>query len=174
MTDKYILKHIQYSDGSYDIEEVLIANKERLEEIRLHNKIVRKYIYETRKITSRYSIEQIEKMTGRELESDEPSPLEKLLELEMGNFYENRNIKFEDGLAILSDALLTLTQKQREIFNAIVVDGKSRRELARMLGVSHTAVKLVYDAALKKLRKYFLSQSEYFLYFPNLSNKKGE
>ena len=66
-----IEKHIQYKDGSYDVEMVEVTNTKRLEEIKAHNKEVRKYIYETKKITSKYSIEQIEEMTGQEVMSDE-------------------------------------------------------------------------------------------------------
>lgn len=168
MSKKIIEKHIQYKDGSYDVEMVEVTNTKRLEEIKAHNKEVRKYIYETKKITSKYSIEQIEEMTGQEVMSDELDPLEKLIEAEEGNFYEDREAKFEDGLAILSEALDTLTPKQKLIFEAVVIDGKSRRELADEMEVSHTAVNLVYDAALKKLRKFFLAHPEFVNYFPGL------
>ena len=168
MSKKFIEKHIQYKDGSYDVEMVEVTNTKRLLEIKKHNSEVRKYQYETKKITSIYSVEQVERMTGQEFESDELDPLEKLIEAEEGNFYDNREAKFEDGLAILSEALATLTPKQKLIFDAVVIDGKSRRELAEEMGVSHTAVNLVYDAALKKLRKFFLAHPEFVDYFPGL------
>lgn len=41
MGKKNIIKHIQYTDGTYDIEEIDLANLQRLEEIRVHNKKVR-------------------------------------------------------------------------------------------------------------------------------------
>ena len=168
MSKKIIEKHIQYKDGSYDVEMVEVTNTKRLEEIKAHNKEVRKYIYETKKITSKYSIDQIEEMTGQEVMSDELDPLEKLIEAEEGNFYDDREAKFEDGLAILSEALDTLTPKQKHVFIAVVVEGKSRREIANELNVCNKTINECYDSALKKLRKFFLAHPEFVNYFPGL------
>ena len=88
---KKIIKHIQYTDGSYEIVEVLESDVKRLEEIRIHNSEVRKYVYETKKITSKFTVEQVQQMTGQEFECDELDPLEKLIEAEEGNFYEEFN-----------------------------------------------------------------------------------
>ena len=106
---KVLIKHIQYTDGSYEVEEVEVTNTTRIEEIKIHNKEVRKYIYETKKITSKYSVEEIQQMTGQEFEDDSLDPLEKLIEAEEGKFYDSKDMFFEKVLVLIGQALDNLT-----------------------------------------------------------------
>lgn len=169
MSKKNIIKHIQYTDGSYDIEEVDSTNLKRLEEIKLHNKKVRKYIYETKKITSKYSVEQIEKITGHEFADDSLDPLQRLIVEAEGDFYEGRDAAFDKGLSILGQALSTLTEKQSYVFKMVVIQKKSQRQVAQEQGLHHKSVNEIYNAALKKLRKFFLAYPEFITYFPKLN-----
>ena len=168
---KVLIMHIQYTDGSYEVEEVEVTNTTRIEEIKIHNKEVRKYIYETKKITSKYSVEEIQQMTGQEFGDDSLDPLEKLIEAEEGNFYDSKDMVFEKGLVLLGQALDTLTEKQKEVFASVHLLGKTKREIAANKKVSHTAINDCYDGALKRLRKFFAQYPEFLTYFPGLKNR---
>lgn len=165
---KKIIKHIQYTDGSYEIVEVLESDVKRLEEIRIHNSEVRKYVYETKKITSKFTVEQVQQMTGQEFECDELDPLEKLIEAEEGNFYEEREFAFEVALELIGQAMSLLTKNQKEVFKAVAEEGKSYRTIAEERAIHFTSVEEIYHAARKKLRKFFLQYPEIADYFPKV------
>ncbi len=168
MSKKIIIKHIQYTDGTYDIEEIDSANLQRLEEIRVHNQKVRKYIYETNKISSKYSVEQIEKLTGHEFADDSLDPLQRLILEEEGDFFEERRTAFNKGLSILGEAMSVLTEKQAYVFKMVIIEKKSQRQIAQEHGLHHKTVNEIYKAALKKLRRYYLAHPEFSSYFPKL------
>ena len=162
---KKIIKHIQYTDGSYEIVEVYESNLKRLKEIKIHNSEVRKYVYETKKITSKFTVEQIQQMTGQEFEDES---LEKLIETEEGNFYEKREAAFDAALELIGQALALLTKNQREVFKAVAEEGRSYRTIADERKIHFTSVEEIYHAARKKLRKFFLQYPEIAEYFPKL------
>ena len=165
---KKIIKHIQYTDGSYEIVEVYESDLKRLKEIKIHNSEVRKHIYETKKITSKFTVEQIQQMTGQEFEDESLDPLEELIETEEGNFYEKREAAFDAALELIGQALALLTKNQREVFKAVAEEDKSYRTIADERKINFTSVEEIYHAARKKLRKFFLQYPEIAEYFPKL------
>ena len=110
-------------------------------------------------------------MTGQEFEDDSLDPLAKMIEEEEGNFYDSKDVVFEKGLAMLGQFLETLTEKQKEVFEAVHLLGKTKREIAVSKKVSHTAINDCYDGALKRLRKFFAQYPEFLTYFPGLKNR---
>ena len=54
----------------------------------------------------------------------------------------------------LNRAIETLTEKQREVFIAYAVDGKTFREIGESMGVSKQSVYELYVMAVKKLKKF--------------------
>ena len=112
--------------------------------------------------------EEIQNKIGHEFADESLDPLQKRIEAEEGNFYEDRDVAFEKGLSMLGQALETLTSRQKLVFETVVY-GKSRRDLAEELGISHTAINKTYNQALTKLKKFFLAYPEFIAYFPKLN-----
>lgn len=159
----------QIAKGEYELVEVDVDDEAAVEALKLHNKKVNHKIYEEKKIMSQYSVEQIEAQVGHEFSDDGLDPLQKLIEEEEGNFYDEREDAFDKGLSILGQAMATLTENQKSIFEMVVKDGKSYRQIADEKKMHFTTVEEIHKAALKKLRKFFLKYPEFIAYFPKLN-----
>ena len=158
----------QIAKGEWEYVEIDIDDAAAVEALRLHNKEVNYKIYEEKKLLSKFSIEEIQIKIGHEFADEVLDPLQKLIEDEEGNFYDDREEVFEKGLSMLGQALETLTSRQKLVFETVVY-GKSRRDLAGELGISHTAINKTYNQALSKLKKFFLAYPEFIAYFPKLN-----
>lgn len=159
----------QISRGEWEYVEVDIDDAAAVEALKLHNKEVNHKIYEEKKLTSKFSVEQIEMQIGHEFEDEGLDPLEKLIQEEEGNFYEEKEEVFNKGLSLLGQALDTLTERQRYVFNEKVLKGATNVAIAEELKVDESAVRQAYASALKKLRKFFLKYPEFIAYFPKLN-----
>lgn len=61
-----------------------------------------------------------------------------------------------EGSVLIQDALSLLTQLQRDVITATILEGATEGETARMLGISQQSVHKVKERALNRLRKYFV------------------
>lgn len=55
----------------------------------------------------------------------------------------------------IEEALKTLTGKQRECFELVVMDGLTERQAAAQLGISRSSVQVYLRRAKNALKKYF-------------------
>lgn len=62
-----------------------------------------------------------------------------------------------------------LTDKQAFVFKMVIIEKKSQRQIAQEHSLHHKTVNEIYNAALKKLRKYYLAHPEFSTYFPKLN-----
>lgn len=100
-------------------------------------------------------------LNGDRLVDETSDPLIKRILLE-------REQAFKKGLALLSEALSTLTPQQREIFQLKEKDNLTLESIAKIKGITRQAVQQHYHAAMKKLRDFY-SQYPFFLeFFPTL------
>lgn len=159
----------QISKGEYEYVEIDIDDANAVEALRLHNKEINHKIYEEKKLFSKFSVEEIQSKIGHEFADETSDPLQRLIEDEEGDFYVNREEVFDKGLSLLGQALSSLTEKQSHIFKMIVIENKSQRQIALEQGLHHKSVGEIYNAALKKLRKFFLAYPEFIAYFPKLN-----
>ena len=146
----------QIAKGEWEYVEIDIDDAAAVEALKLHNKEVNHKIYEEKKLMSKFSVEQIEAQIGHEFEDEGLDPLQKLIEEEEGNFYTQKEDAFEKGLALLGQAMSTLTENQKDIFEKVIKKGMSFRKIAEEKKMHFTTVEEIYNAALKKLRKFFL------------------
>ena len=158
----------QISKGEYEYVEIDIDDADAVEALRLHNKEINHKIYEEKKLFSKFNVEEIQIKIGHEFADETSDPLERLIEDVEGNFYEEREGVFYKGLSLLGQALSSLTEKQFHVFKMIVIENKSQRQIALEQGLHHKSVGEIYNAALKKLRKFFLAYPEFIAYFPKL------
>lgn len=158
----------QIAKGQWEYVEIDIDDKEAVAALDEHNSAINHKVYEEKKLFSKFSIEEIEYQIGHEFADELLDPLERLIEEEEGNFYEEKENVFIKALELVGQAKATLTERQLKIFED-VVNGKSRRKLAEELHLSHTYINKTYDIALKKLRKFFLAYPEFIAYFPKLN-----
>ena len=159
----------QISKGEYEYVEIDIDDANEVEALRLHNKEINHKIYEEKKLFSKFSVEEIQSKIGHEFADETSDPLQRLIEDEEGDFYVNREEVFDKGLSLLGQALSSLTEKQSHVFKMIVIENKSQRQIALEQGLHHKSVGEIYNAALKKLRKFFLAYPEFIAYFPKLN-----
>ena len=159
----------QISKGEYEYVEIDIDDANAVETLRLHNKEINHKIYEEKKLFSKFSVEEIQSKIGHEFADETSDPLQRLIEDQEGDFYANREEVFDKGLSLLGQALSSLTEKQSHVFKMIVIENKSQRQIALEQGLHHKSVGEIYNAALKKLRKFFLAYPEFIAYFPKLN-----
>lgn len=81
---------------------------------------------------------------------------------------EEKEKQFSFGLAVLSKALETLTEKQLEVFKLVELENLSFHEIARLTNRSANTIKQHYDYALKKLRAFYASYPTLLEFFPSL------
>ena len=125
----------------YVDSETAAMLKECSEEIRLAylKEIYKEQLLERRETRRHVSLEKIT-ANGRDFESSDKSPTEKIIETE-----ENEYIK---GL------LDKLTDKQRETFVLHAFEGWTLEKIGKKMGVSFQCVHQIYEAAIKKLKKF--------------------
>ena len=158
----------QISKGEWEYVEIDIDDAESVKALEDHNSKINHKVYEEKKLFSQFSVEVIETQMGHEFADDSLDPLQRLIEEDEGNFYDERENAFLKALELVGQSKATLTKRQLTVFES-VVNGKSRRTLAKELCLSHTYINKTYDIALKKLRKFFLAYPEFIAYFPKLS-----
>lgn len=81
---------------------------------------------------------------------------------------QEREECFKKGLALLSEALSTLTPQQRDIFQLKDKDGLSFQAIAETKGITHQVAQRHYQAAIKKLRDFYSKQPFFLEFFPTL------
>lgn len=81
---------------------------------------------------------------------------------------QEREECFKKGLALLSEALATLTPQQREIFQLKDKDGLTFQAISEAKGITHQVVKRHYLAAIKKLRDFYSKYPFFLEFFPTL------
>lgn len=159
----------QISKGEYELIQIDIDNHDEVEALRLHNREVNHQIYEEKKLFSRYSLDEIQELIGHEFADPNSDPFEKMLKERAEDIESQRNAKFEEGLDLLKDALLGLTEKQTIIVLAVIQEDKSFRDLSRELNIHFTTVEDHFNVGMKKLRKFFMDKPDFLKYFPRLN-----
>lgn len=81
---------------------------------------------------------------------------------------QEREECFKKGLALLSEALSTLTPQQREVFQLKDKDGLSFQAISEKLGITRQFVQRYYQATIKKLRDFYSKQPFFLEFFPTL------
>ena len=112
------------------------------EEVRLAylKEIYKEQLLERKETRRHVSLEKIT-ANGHDFESSDKSPTEKIIEAE-----ESEYVK-----ALLDK----LTDKQREVFILHAFEGWKLEKIAKKMGVSFQCVHQFYQAAQKKLKKFF-------------------
>lgn len=100
-------------------------------------------------------------LNGDSLIDETSDPLIKRILLE-------REQAFKKGLALLSEALSTLTPQQREIFQLKEKDDLTLESIAKMKGITRQAAQQHYHAALKKLRDFYSKYPFLLEFYPTL------
>ena len=161
-----ILMRIQYGRDDYD--EVLVDefDYETIKKIKLHNKLINHKVYEEKKIESLYTVEKFQVKIGHEIEDFESDPFYAFIE----EWYENKDKCFELCLALLDEAILTLSLTQQKVIQEIKKSKEkiNYSKIGQAVGVSDVGAKKIHLAALHKLRLFFRQYSELEEYFPNL------
>lgn len=81
---------------------------------------------------------------------------------------QEREECFKKGLALLSEALSTLTPQQRDIFQLKDKEGLSFQAIAERKEITHQVAQRHYQAAIKKLRDFYSKQPFFLEFFPTL------
>lgn len=115
--------------------------KDCSEEIRLAylKELYKEQLLERKETRRHVSLEKIT-ANGRDFESLDKSPMETIIEAEESEYVKN--------------LLEKLTDKQREVFILYVYDGKTFEYIAKKMGRSIPTIFEIYNAAIKKLKKF--------------------
>ena len=111
------------------------------EEIRLTylKEVYKEQLLERKETRRHVSLEKIT-ANGRDFETSDKSPTEKIIEAEESEYVKS--------------LLEKLTDKQREVFILYVYDGKTFEYIAKKMGRSIPTIFEIYNAAIKKLKKF--------------------
>ena len=153
----------QIGKGEWEFIEVDIDDAEAVKALEEHNREVNHKVYEEKKLFSQFSVEVIETQMGHEFEDEGLDPLQKLIEEDEGNFYDEREEMFNRALSLIGQAKAKLTVSQR--FD----ENKTFIYIAEKLNLHESVVRRIYQAAIKKMKKFFLAYPEFTAYFPKLS-----
>ncbi len=126
----------------YVESETAAMLKDCSEEIRLAylKELYKEQLLERKETRRHVSLEKIT-ANGRDFESSDKSPIERLIEAE-----ENEYIK---------SLLDKLTDKQREVFILRAFEGWTFEKIGKKIGKSSPTVFGIYNTAIKKLKKFF-------------------
>lgn len=163
------IKRRQISRREFEFVEIDTDDKEAVRELELHNKEVNHLAYLEKKYSSKYTVEDIERLSGHEFIDENSDPYERLKNKEKENFYSEKKLTFNKGLSLLKDAMSTLTENQAFVITQVFVENISLREISKIKKIHHKSVEETYNAALKKLKKFYLKYPEFVKYFPNLN-----
>ena len=159
----------QIGKGEWEFVEVDIDDAEAVKALEVHNSEINHKVYEEKKLFSQFSVEVIETQMGHEFEDEKLDPLQRLIEEEEGNFYDEREEMFEKALSLIGQAKSKLTEKQKFVIDEKIKNNRSNVDIAKELNVSEALIRQVYTAAIKKMRKFFLAYPEFIAYFPKLA-----
>lgn len=159
----------QIAKGEWEYVEIDIDDETAVKALEEHNSAINHKIYEEKKLFSKFSVETIESQIGHEFPDEGLDPLERLIQQEEGDFYAEREEMFDKGLLILGQALSRLTEKQKYVFEEKIKKNRTNVSIAEELKVDESYIRRVHEAALKKLRKFFLAYPEFIAYFPKLN-----
>ena len=111
------------------------------EEVRLAylKEIYKEQLLERKETRRHVSLEKIT-ANGRDFESLDKSPTERLIEAEESEYVKS--------------LLEKLTDKQREVFILHAFEGWTLEKIGKKMGVSFQCVHQIYEAAIKKLKKF--------------------
>ena len=94
------------------------------------------------KETRRHQSLELSLDNGHDFISEDPTPEEK--------------VEKQEELALLRQALSTLTEDQQWLVNEVYFKGRSQVDIANELGVSKMAITLRLQTILKKLKKFYI------------------
>ena len=115
--------------------------KDCSEEIRLAylKELYKEQLLERKETRRHVSLEKIT-ANGRDFESSDKSPMETIIEAEESEYVKN--------------LLEKLTDKQREVFILHAFESWTLEKIGKKMGVSFQCVHQIYEAAIKKLKKF--------------------
>ena len=151
---KLIKLHFQYSDGYYDEVIVEDTNTEEIKRIHDNNNKIRRDEYLRKKSESKFTVEQVQKMTGVEFASNEPDALEKMLLAERENMADY-------AINLITKAKESLTKSQLSVYELMVEKNYSSDEAAK-------ALRCTPQNANKHLRKAKSRISEFYSNYPEI------
>ena len=94
------------------------------------------------KETRRHQSLELSLDNGHDFISEDPTPEEK--------------VEKQEEIALLRQALSTLTEDQQWLVNEVYFKGRSQVDIANELGVSKMAITLRLQTILKKLKKFYI------------------
>lgn len=159
----------QIGKGEWEFVEVDIDDAEAVKALEEHNREVNHKIYEEKKLFSQFSVEVIESQMGHEFEDEGLDPLQRLIEEDEGNFYDEKEEMFNRALSLIGQAKAKLTVNQRYVISQRFDENKTFIYIAEKLNLHESVVRRIYQAAIKKMKKFFLAYPEFIAYFPKLS-----
>lgn len=111
------------------------------EEVRLAylKELYKEQLLERKETRRHVSLEKIT-ANGHDFESSDKSPMETIIEAEESEYVKS--------------LLDKLTDKQREVFVLYVFEGKTFEYIAKKMGRSIATIYEIYNAAIKKLKKF--------------------
>ena len=152
---KITMKYVFGGRGNFltiQVEETDIQTQHQIKE---NNREV----WRTEKSIQRHIVKH--SLNGDSLVDETSNPLFKRI-------LQEREECFNKGLALLSEALSTLTTQQREVFQLRAKDGLTFQAIAEAKGITHQVAQRHYQAAIKKLRDFYSKQPFFLEFFPTL------
>ena len=144
------LKKFHYQIDKREYIELYIDEKEtnRIKDLINNNKEVNKRIYQDKVNLSKFYVSEIETLMGHEFVDPNSDPYliaENIL----------REAVKEKAIALLDEALELLTNLQKEVLILKTVKGLTFRDLVDSLNLNVKTIHEIYEAAIKKLRKFY-------------------
>ena len=159
----------QLGKGEWEFVEIDIDDEEAVKALKKHNSEINHKVYEEKKLFSQFNVEEIQIRLGYELSDETPDPLQRMIDEEEGNFYDEREEMFDRALSLIGQAKAKLTINQRYVIDQRFDENQKFVTIAKNLNVDESMVRQIYRAAIKKMRKFFLAYPEFIAYFPKLS-----
>ena len=122
------------SKGNYVEVRIKADDEKAINDVIQNNRSVWRREKQDKKNLSKYSLDQKKEETGFEPADETSDPLTKKIN-------EEKEKQFTFGLAILSQALDTLTVKQLEVFKLVEIEGYGFRKIGRLKNLSHVTIK---------------------------------
>lgn len=157
------LKKFHYQIDKKEYIELYIDEKEIdiIKDLIKNNKEVNKRIYQDKVNLSKFYVSEIETLLGHEFVDPNSDPY---LIVE-NNLREE--VK-EKALTLLNEALELLTNLQKKVLILKTVNGLTFRDIVSSLNLNIKTIHEIYEAAIKKLRKFYRQFNWLKEFYPHL------
>ena len=157
------LKKFHYQIDKKEYIELYIDEKDliKINDLILNNKQVNKRIYQDKVNLSRFYVSEIETLIGHEFADPNSDPYliaENIL----------REAVKEKAITLLDEALELLTNLQKEVLILKIVNGLTFRDIVKLVNLSYKTIHEIYEAAIKKLRKFYRQFTWLKEFYPHL------